>query len=111
MINTALKTIIERVKKGEINDNELYSLISKYAELGLKKNDLRKIVSVYEKFLMKDKGILGRETSNEIKDHLKKTYGLTDIFSHESNSVDQTLKIQDTIYTFKVKDKLQKLIS
>lgn len=104
------KFLKQSIKKKELNLNDFEKIISSYDSFSLSKSQARKLINLYEKDILRNIGILERNTSSSIKEKLEKDYKLERIIvKGKDESIDQTLKIGDLVYSFKVKDKLKNL--
>lgn len=111
MSKIIIKTIKDMIRHNKLSHRDMESIVEDYASLGLKKSEIRSILSLYESHVMKDIGILDRETSNEIKEKLIREFKLEDLIVKKNDNVNQTLKVGDKVYTFNVKEKMRPLKS
>jgi len=98
------------IKNNELQIRDLSVIVEdSRSEVNLTKHELRVLVNLFEKNIMKNLGILSRKSKNEIVSELKKKFHVENIVINTDKNIDQTLRISDVVYTFDIGQKLDKL--
>ena len=114
------KQLLKNIRTDSISILDLEDIVNNYMSLNLNKSQVRKLISTYEKNILKNIGILDRDTTDEFKEKIKKDLELSQLIvnnteinkkgqnnTNSKNDIDQQLKVGDIIYTFKLRDKLK----
>ena len=109
------KNIFYKLKKliisNDLDQSQIKSIIENYQILNLTKAKARQLISIYEKVLMRNVGILDRDVSFEIKENIKRQFEIKDIIikDKQCQNINQRLQIGDTVFSFDIKRKISRL--
>ncbi|MEI7604493.1 MAG: hypothetical protein WCJ19_05755 [bacterium] len=111
MSSKTAKTIKQLLKDNVTDTKTLEYIIDNFKSLNLSKTQVRKIINIFEKKVMKDYGVIDRDMSTEVKENIKKAFNLKGLVvkEHNGKNIGQTLKVGDIMYSYDVHNKIKDL--
>ena len=112
MKSETIKILLKQIKENKLTITDLNLIVENYLEYGFSKANVRKLISTFEHKTMQNIGVLGRETTSDIKEKLKKDFHVETIIvkNHSDKDINQSFRIGDLVYIFNLKDKLNKIL-